>query len=339
MNLKGDFDRMTYIVLDLEWNQAYLQKAIAVQKRIGGHLRGEVIQIGAVKLDEQLRFAGSYSLIVRPKFFQKMQRHVARLTGISQEMVDRGCPLPEAIERFRRFCGEDCVFLTWGPDDIPLLKDNLWAHRIPSPWLDKVYDLQVIFNRQTDGVKCQRSLEYAMDYFDLPQDLPAHDALNDAYFTARVAAKLDIARGIREYATSHQSALQDVSFGESDIGQEGFASPEALMGDREIATMTCPLCSRVLKNDGKPLHTRGHKYQLIGRCEEHGNLLFTWRLSRNFDETWRARKLVERATAEDEETFRRKSEEHANRRKTRRRPRHRRGAAGKSEAGASEIQG
>ena len=316
---------MTYIVLDLEWNQAYLQKAIAVQKRIGGHLRGEVIQIGAVKLDEHLRLAGSYSLIVRPKFFQKMQRHVATLTGISQEMVDHGCPLPEAIERFRRFCGEDFVFLTWGPDDIPMLKDNLWAHRIASPWLDRCYDLQVIFNRQTDGVNRQRSLEYAMEYFDLEQDLPAHDALNDAYFTARVAAKLDLERGIREY-TPRQTALQDVSFGESDIGQKGFDSPEDVMGNADIALLKCPICARVLKNERKPLHTKGHKYQTLGRCEEHGNLLFTWRLSRNFDETWRARKLVERATAEDERVFLQKLEEHANRRKTRRRPRHRRSA-------------
>ena len=324
---------MTYIVLDLEWNQAYLQKAIAVQKRIGGHLRGEVIQIGAVKIDEHLRFAGSYSLIVRPRFFQKMQRHVAALTGISQEMVDHGCPLPEAIERFKRFCGEDFVFLTWGPDDIPMLKDNLWAHRIPAPWLNRVYDLQVIFNRQTDGINRQRSLEYAMEYFALPQDLPAHDALNDAYFTAKVASKLDIARGIREYTTQQSEALQDISFGESDIGQKGFETPEAVMDNAEISLIKCPLCSRVLKTEDKPLHTKGHRYQQIGRCDEHGALLFTWRLARNFDETWRARKLVERATAEDEAIFLKKRQDSAQRKRTRRRTRHRRSSsAAKEEA-------
>ena len=42
---------MFYITLDLEWNQAYAQKALAVQRQLSSRLRGEVIQIGAVKLD------------------------------------------------------------------------------------------------------------------------------------------------------------------------------------------------------------------------------------------------------------------------------------------------
>ena len=46
---------MYYITLDLEWNQAYAQKAIAVQKQLSSRLRGEVIQIGAVKLDRKDR--------------------------------------------------------------------------------------------------------------------------------------------------------------------------------------------------------------------------------------------------------------------------------------------
>ena len=58
---------MYYISLDLEWNQAYAEKLQAVQKRLGARLRGEVIQIGAVKLSEKMRICGSYSVIVRPQ--------------------------------------------------------------------------------------------------------------------------------------------------------------------------------------------------------------------------------------------------------------------------------
>ena len=43
---------MKYIVLDLEWNQAYQEKAMAVQRQLETRLRGEVIQIGAVMLNE-----------------------------------------------------------------------------------------------------------------------------------------------------------------------------------------------------------------------------------------------------------------------------------------------
>jgi hypothetical protein len=127
-----------------------------------------------------MNICGSYQIIVKPQYFKKLHRHVSELTGITQEQMDMGTPLPEAAERFKKWCGKDFCFLTWGPDDIPMLKENFNVHGIQSDWLDKVYDLQVIFNRQTDDSSKQRSLEYAMDYFDLEQHLPAHDALNDA---------------------------------------------------------------------------------------------------------------------------------------------------------------
>ena len=73
---------MYYITLDLEWNQAYAEKALAVQRRLEARLRGEVIQIGAVKLDKKLRPCGSYQIIVKPKYFKKLHRHVSSLTGI-----------------------------------------------------------------------------------------------------------------------------------------------------------------------------------------------------------------------------------------------------------------
>ena len=121
---------MHYITLDLEWNQAYQEKALAVQKRLASRLRGEVIQIGAVKMDDKGNFCGSYSITVKPRYYKKILRHVASLTGITQERADRGVSLAEAAESFRRFCGKDFVFLTWGPDDIPMLKDNFRVHGI-----------------------------------------------------------------------------------------------------------------------------------------------------------------------------------------------------------------
>ena len=115
---------MYYITLDLEWNQAYAQKALAIQRRLSCRLRGEVIQIGAVKLDENMQPCGSYQVIVKPKYFKKIHRHVSVLTGITQEQMDLGLPLAEAAEKFRKWCGRDFVFLTWGPDDIPMLMEK-----------------------------------------------------------------------------------------------------------------------------------------------------------------------------------------------------------------------
>jgi DNA polymerase III epsilon subunit-like protein len=289
---------MYYISLDLEWNQAYAEQALAVQKRLECRLRGEVIQIGAVKLDEQLNICGSYSVIVRPRFFRRIHRHVMRLTGITQDMIDRGMPLPEAAESFRAWCGDDFAFLTWGPDDVPMLEDNLRAHKLDGEWLSRVYDLQPIYNSQTDGLSKQRSLEFVMEQFGIPQNLPAHDALNDAYFTALVAQKLDIAKGIAEYRTSSGDALQSDVLGNADVGQSGYAAPSAILSDPAVVSPVCPLCGKQLAGDGRIAHYKGQKYTAILRCAEHGAMLLDLRLARNLNESWRARRTLNYATDE-----------------------------------------
>lgn len=283
---------MYYITLDLEWNQAYAQKALAVQRRLACRLRGEVIQIGAVKMDSRMNICGSYQIIVKPQYFKKLHRHVSELTGITQEQMDEGVPLIEAAERFKKWCGKDFAFLTWGPDDIPMLKENFHVHDIPSAWLDRVYDLQVIFNRQTEDSTKQRSLEYAMDHFGLEQHLPAHDALNDAYFTALVAKKLDVLEGIRTYSSIRGEFLEDYVIGDADAGDDGYVTISEMLEDDIVKNPVCPLCKKTMTSEDKLLHSKGQKYTFHFKCKKHGDMLLSLRMHRNFNDTWRARRIV-----------------------------------------------
>ena len=315
---------MYYITLDLEWNQAYAQKALAVQKQLKCRLRGEVIQIGAVKLDEKMNICGSYQIIVKPKYYKKLHRHVSELTGITQEQMDMGTLLPEAAERFRRWCGRDYAFLTWGPDDIPMLKENLNAHGIKSEWLDRVYDLQVIFNKQTDGGTKQRSLEFAMDYFELVQNLPAHDALNDAYFTSLVAQKLDVPLGVKEYDLKHGENLMETVIGDADAGDDGYVTIGELLEDATVSSPVCPICKKPMESRGRALHSKGQKYTLYFACKRDGEMLETLKLHRNFNDTWRARISITAASPEKIAEYKSALERGENRRKTSRRRRPRR---------------
>lgn len=289
---------MYYITLDLEWNQAYAQKALAVQRRLSLRLRGEVIQIGAVKLDKNMQPCGSYQIIVKPKYFDKIHRMVSNLTGITQDMIDLGTPLPEAAKSFRKWCGKDFVFLTWGPDDIPMLKENFNAHGLDTEWLNRVYDLQVIFNRQTDGSNKQRSLEYAMEHFEIPQRLPAHDALNDAYFTALVAAKLDVPSGVATYNDAKSEHLESSVIGDADAGDDGYVTIGEMLEDESVISPVCPICKKRLTPTEKPLHSKGQKYTFIYSCPEDGELMMTLKLHKNFNDTWRARRTMDIATEE-----------------------------------------
>ncbi len=308
---------MYYISLDLEWNQAYAEQLQAVQKRLGARLRGEVIQIGAVKLDENMRICGSYSVIVRPKFFPRINRHVKKLTGITQDMLDRGVPLAQAAERFRRWCGEEFAFLTWGPDDIPMLEDNFRVHHLDTAWLHPVYDLQTIFNQQTDGSGKQRSLEFAMEHFKIEPTLPAHDALNDAYFTALVGMKLDMKKGVKEYKKTQGQFLEEGEIGNADIGETGFLEISDLLASPEAARPLCPLCGAPCEVLEKPLHSKGQRYTRLIRCETHKEMLMQLRLQRNFNETWRAKKTVAPADHEAVEAFHTKLKESERERKQR----------------------
>ena len=324
---------MYYITLDLEWNQAYAQKALAVQRQLSCRLRGEVIQIGAVKLDKNMRICGSYQIIVKPKYFKKLHRHVSELTGITQDQMDMGTPLPEAAERFRRWCGNDFAFLTWGPDDIPMLKENFNAHGLGSAWLERTYDLQRIFNMQTDGGSKQRSLEYAMEYFSLPQNLPAHDALNDAYFTALVAAKLNVEEGVRAYDSAHGEFLEESVIGDADGGDDGYVTINEMLEDDVVARPLCPICKSPLTSIGRILHSKGQKYTLPYNCKKDGDLLLTLRLHRNFNDTWRAKRTVKAADEKALADYREGLERASVKRKTRRRK-----PMQKRRTGASERQ-
>ena len=310
---------MHYITLDLEWNQAYAEKALAVQKRLSRRLRGEVIQIGAVKLDKNMNPCGSYQTILKPKYFKKLHRHVSVLTGITQEQIDLGISLPEAAERFRKWCGRDFVFLTWGPDDIPMLKENFRVHDIPVTWLDNAYDLQLIFNRQTDGGTKQRSLEYAMEYFEIPQNLPAHDALNDAYFTALVAQKLDVKEGIKSYNLRRGEILLDTVIGDADAGEDGYVTIKELLDDDAVKKPACPICSSPLTQELSMLHSKGQRYTYLCGCKKDGKMLFSMKLHRNFNDTWRARCTFEIANAEKIEEFKKGLERSNIKRKAKRR--------------------
>jgi len=311
---------MYYITLDLEWNQAYAQKALAVQRRLCSRLRGEVIQIGAVKLDKNMRICGSYQIIVKPKYFTKLHKHVSELTGITQTQMDLGTPLPEAAERFKRWCGKDFAFLTWGPDDIPMLKENFNVHDIESSWLDNVYDLQKIFNKQTEDSKKQRSLEFAMEYYEIPQNLPAHDALNDAYFTALVAQKLDVEEGIKTYKGADGDALFTDVIGDADAGDDGYVTIGELLDDDVVKSPHCPICDRKLTLLSKPLHSKGQRYTFHYGCQKDGEMFLVLKLYRNFNETWRAKLTVDKASEEKVAEFKNSLEKvNAIRKKSKRR--------------------
>ena len=97
---------MCCIVLDLEWNQPFSMRSMITTPV---RLHGEIIQIGAVKLNEQLEIVDTFKVMVKPKYYPYMHRKISRLTQISNADLAYGFPFKQAFAYFTawktsRFC-------------------------------------------------------------------------------------------------------------------------------------------------------------------------------------------------------------------------------------------
>ena len=303
---------MNYIVLDMEWNQPWPGSPSA-KKVLPVAIRGEIIQIGAVRVTEDQRVCDEFQVLIKPKYYRHLNRRVSKLTGIKEpQLREEGVPFPEAMELFRTWCGENVVFLTWGFDDIGILRENLQLFGIPTGWTDRWYNAQMIFNAQTDGSTAQKALKTAMEMFGIEATRPAHDALGDAYHTALICARLDLEKGCREYDAalkSHENGFHGAEL-PGCIARQVYhdysdkrSALSAMSGEENL----CPICQ------GRMLGSRwfaqpGHRYMDLATCPEHGKFLIRVRLSEQEDGLVRVSRLTYEATSEAAEAYARRVE-------------------------------
>jgi len=192
---------MNYIVMDLEWNQPMGAKRTVTSPYL---LRGEIIQIGAVKLNDAFEITDTYKQMVAPKYYTRMHFSVAKLTHIQNADLKQGIPFRQACREFFAWCGKEFAFLTWGPDDIPMLKSNMLIHGFDPDRIPPCYNVQVLFARQIAKENRQFSLSAATEMVGETLE-DAHDALNDAVSTALVCRHLNMAEGLEHYADGKMS--------------------------------------------------------------------------------------------------------------------------------------
>ena len=304
---------MDYIVLDMEWNQPWPGSPSA-RKVLPVQIRGEIIQMGAVRVSEDQQIhEDEFQVMVRPKYYRSLNRRVSKLTGIKESRLKaEGIPFAEAIEAFRAWCGEDVVFLTWGFDDITILRENLQLHELPYDWVDKWYNVQMMFNAQTDGSNSQKALKTAMEIFGIEATRPAHDALGDAFHTAQICAKLDLKRGMEEYEQALRS--HDNGFHGAELPGcicrkvfYDYADKRAALAAMSGEENLCPVC------EGRMLSSRwfaqpGRRYMDLATCPEHGKFLIRVRLSLQEDGLVRVSRLTYEATSEAAQAYARRAE-------------------------------
>ena len=308
---------MNYVVVDLEWNQAMSSKS-SVFNKLPIHLRGEIIEIGAVKLDENMRPAEEFTIDVKPVYFRRMHYKVKKITGFDKERLAHGVGFADALEQFRAWCGDDVTFLTWGCDDQGILEQNIIIHDLDWDWIAGWVNLQLIYNLQTGGDKNQKSLASAMEHFEIEQTRVAHDALGDAYNTALVSTHLNMEEGLRLYPEAGrilaarmpnykppvENAGPEALIHES---YEDFESKAAAFADERVAGLICPVCGEALEGF-RWVNQGDQRYMNLFTCPKDGAFLSRVRFRKDpVNGSWIASRLVYEADSDMQDFYKSKA--------------------------------
>lgn len=263
--------------MDLEWNQASDEKT-----KQENELLFEIIEIGAVRLDENRQPQDSFHELIRPQVFHRMNDVTGKLLHLRIEQLNSCRSFREVAGDFLKWCGEQYIFCTWGSADLTELQRNMeYYHMAPlgnGPL--KYIDAQKLFSIAYEDRKSRRSLKYAVDFLEIEQDIPFHRADSDAYYTAKVLSHFYNPALFDNYSfdTYHlpKKRTDEVHaiFGDYEkYISRPFPDKLTAMEDKEVVSTRCFLCGANTRrkipwfsvNNGK------HYYTVVS-CKRHGYL-------------------------------------------------------------------
>jgi inhibitor of KinA sporulation pathway (predicted exonuclease)/predicted RNA-binding Zn-ribbon protein involved in translation (DUF1610 family) len=254
-------------LLDLEWNSAYS----------GAHKKfiNEIIEIGAVKLDEDLREVDCFRQTIRSGLTRRLSGRFKRLTNITNEEMRAGVSLSEGLRRYGEWVGPDDITMTWSNTDLYVLLENC---RLFTEWerpvcVGRYVDVQRFVQEEMArrgliaDAKQQISLGRAAELFGIDvAELDLHRAQTDSrlcclllqrtFDPIRLAAEVQDTR-----AADYYDRLTFKSYVISDIH-----SPDI---DREALKFCCEDCGAPARRRGKWIF-KSRSFRAPFRCEACG---------------------------------------------------------------------
>lgn len=177
-----------YVIIDLE-----MCNVPRAKRGDFYYLTNELIQIGAVLVDENLEITDSFMTYVSPEF-GTIDSYIERLTGISREDVYGAPTAREALEMFANWLPEDAVLVSWSYSDESQIRKEIKAKDICIDrfdcYLDNWIDCQETFGEKMNADKNYK-LSEALIIADIDYADGQHDALVDAKNTALLFIKME----------------------------------------------------------------------------------------------------------------------------------------------------
>lgn len=265
------------IVFDLEWNQSSYTP--------NHRMPHEIIEIGACRVDENYRVTDTFSEIICPRLYKKLDKHIRQVTGITEDELKAGRSFADVFADFIRWCGEDAQLVTWGRDDFPVLRRNAAFFMMPMPF-EPPLDAQMIFGAaKLGGAHQQMNLHAALESQEITVDVPAHRAVYDAQCTAAMLPVIDEA--VRAMDEAQRAELNKTIDREKRIANSALRSQPTkyvyqseAIADEKLMNIACPRCGLRTQFDTPWFDSGREKYLAIAKCPQHGMIYGTMHFKR-----------------------------------------------------------
>ena len=185
----------TCVVIDVEMCK--------VQTKVVGYpCKNEIIQIGAVMMDDAYEIIDQFSTYVSPRF-GKIDRFIAMLTGISERTIKDAPDIEDALDQMLRWIDDnEAVFYSWSDNDYYQIRKEIQLKCPDSARWEKLLDqanwidYQKKLGDRLESFKLLKLAE-ALELVELDTEGRLHDGLADAYNTARMISKLETHKDYR----------------------------------------------------------------------------------------------------------------------------------------------
>lgn len=234
---------MNYIVIDLEWNGSWSKKA-------HGYFN-EIIEVGAVKVDEQMRIVDEFRAAIKPVVSKKLSNIVTDLTNITAEELEDGTTFTAMMRQLSKWMGhEPSVVLTWSTTDLLVLMENCryFYGRQEIPFLKNYMDFQV-YAQQQMGVDTSQQLGLARagELLGIPEDdMSLHRALDDSKLTAAILQKVYNPDSFRESILK----VDDEFYKRITFKTVIIKDIDSPLVKRSEMCFNCPECAQNMKRKG-----------------------------------------------------------------------------------------
>ena len=171
---------MNYIIVDLE----------ATCEENNRSFFNEIIEIGAVKINDKLNIVDKFSMFVRPKLNPLLTEFCRTLTSITQSDVDQADTFDKVLSKFLEWIGEDeYIICSWGFYDKTQFTRDCSLYGLDIGWIDRHISLKHQHGEKIVGKKRGVGMKWALEKAGIELVGTHHRGIDDARNIAQLFLK------------------------------------------------------------------------------------------------------------------------------------------------------